>query len=147
MEFKATLVELSSLQELHINAQRSVVKLFCAYNGDKCLNNPDGLRRLELRFSEARYSKKNPQKVSRKSGFELYGKLRLPKVIDYLAVDSKRKNANHKRSEIFDLIENEDDIEETGVQSSKTGKRTFSKEECGDSWFEERWSWKRSRRR
>ena len=93
-----------------MDAHRSVVKLYCAFDGDRCLDNPGGLQKLKLRFAEARYSRKDPKKLSRISGFELYGKLRLPKVIDHLVIDGKRNDddlgdvgKNHKRSEIYDF--------------------------------------------
>ena len=70
--FTIALTELSFLSHFYVNAQKSLVKLYCAYRGDKCLTNPEGLKHLELRFDE--------QRGGRKSGFELYGKLRLPKV-------------------------------------------------------------------
>ena len=125
MEFKMALVELSALQELHVNARHGVVKLYCAFNGDNCLNNPDGLHRLELNFAEARYSKNNPQQVSRISGFELYGKLRLPKVIGELVIKGKNGGSrNHKRSEIFDVIEDSDDLDVDVMHENQVTKNT-----------------------
>lgn len=126
IEFKIALVGLTYLQELHVDARRSVVKLYCAFDGDRCLDNPDGLRKLRLRFAEARYSRKHPRKLSRMSGFELYGKLRLPNVINLLVVNGKHNggSGNYKRSEIYDLVDEDvDDLvdEEDVGEETRTG--------------------------
>ena len=132
IEFKMALVGLTWLQELHVDAHRSVVKLYCAFDGDRCLDNPGGLQKLKLRFAEARYSRKDPKKLSRMSGFELYGKLRLPKVIDHLVIDGKRNDddvgdvgKNHKRSEIYELVD--DDNDDDDVDVGKTLRTEFMK--------------------
>ena len=129
-QFTTALVELSYLKEIRVNAQRSVIKVYCAYRSDKCLSNPDGLEKLNFHFG-----------YDRKCGFELYGKLRLPKIIDYMQVDSNKRsytkrsmnnassllsqqNTDQKRSEIpfdteFEVDENFDDDSDDNGQTSE----------------------------
>jgi len=136
--FVTALVELSYLKEFHVNAQKTTVQLYCAYRSDKCLSNPAGLQRLNLHFG---YNSK------RQSGFELYGKLRLPKSIDYMRVDSNSRSSNkrsntsilspqntdRKRSEIPDIEYEIDGDDEDYQAISINNNKAVRKDEIEDA--------------